>query len=63
MSYDVFQERVKGLVSQVGSAVTFTHEDGQHIARCSDGTTIIGNTICSKVLVKWGSGHFAYATI
>ena len=38
-------------------------EDGRHIARCSDGVTIIGNVSCPRVLVKWGSGHSAYADI
>lgn len=46
MSYDVFKERVKGLVNRSGSAVRFSHEDGRHIARCSDGVTIIGNVSC-----------------
>ena len=54
MSYDVFKERVKGLVNRSGSAVRFSHEDGRHIARCSDGVTIIGNVSCPRVLVKWG---------
>lgn len=63
MSYDVFKERVKGLVNRSGSAVWFSHEDGRHIARCSDGVTIIGNVSCPRVLVKWGSGHSAYADI
>lgn len=63
MSYDVFKERVKGLVNRSGSAVRFSHEDGRHIARCSDGVTIIGNVSCPRVLVKWGSGHSAYADI
>lgn len=63
MSYDVFKERVKGLVNNAGSSVSFSHEDGRHIARCSDGVTIIGNTVCPRVLVQWGSGHSAYTTI
>jgi hypothetical protein len=63
MSYDVFKERVRGLVNRSGSKVSFHHEDGRHIARCSDGVTIIGNVLCPRVLVKWGSGHTAYATI
>lgn len=63
MSYDVFQEQIKGLVKCSGSKVSFSHEDGKHIARCSNGVTIVGNTICPKVLVKWGSGHTAYAKI
>ena len=41
MSYDVFKERVRGLVNRSGSKVSFHHEDGKHIARCSDGVTII----------------------
>ena len=63
MSYDVFKERVRGLTNRSGSKVIFSHEDGKHIARCSDGVTIIGNVLCPRVLVKWGSGHSAYATI
>lgn len=39
MSYDVFKERVRGLVNRSGSKVSFHHEDGKHIARCSDGIT------------------------
>lgn len=63
MSYDVFKERVRGLVNCSGSTVSFHHEDGKHIAHCSDGVTIIGNVLCSKVFVQWGSGHTAYAEI
>ena len=63
MSYDVFKERVKGLAKRSGSKVSFSHEDGKHIARCSDGVTIVGNKFCPNVLVKWGSGHTAHATI
>lgn len=63
MSYAVFQEKVSGLVKKSGSKVRFSHEDGRHIARCSDGVVIIGNILCPNVLVKWGSGHSAYAVI
>ena len=63
MSYDVFKERVKGIVKRSGSKVSFSHENGKHIARCSDGVTIVGNKYCPNVLVKWGSGHTAYANI
>lgn len=63
MSYDVFKKRVRGLAKRSGSCVSFHHEDGKHIARCSDGVTIIGSSACPRVLVKWGSGHSAYATI
>ena len=58
----MFKERVNGLARRSGSKVSFSHEDGRHIAHCSDGVVIIGNTLCQNVLVKWGSGHSAYAT-
>lgn len=63
MPYAVFQKKVKDLARRSGSKVRFCHDDGRHIAYCSDGITIIGNAVCSNVLVKWGSGHSAYATI
>lgn len=63
MSYQAFIERVSRFVRAAGSKATFSHEDGKHIARCADGVTIVGNAVCSKVLVKWGSGHTAYAFI
>lgn len=63
MPYDVFVERVKGLVKQSGLKASFSHEDGKHIARCSDGTEITGNVLCKRVSVKWGSGHSSYAYI
>lgn len=68
MSYEVFQKRVNALVNRMkGSKPTvhFRHdaERGKHYANFSDGTTIIGNTVAKNVLVQWGSGHRATATI
>lgn len=63
MSYQAFIERVSGFVKASGSKARFSHEDGKHIARCADGVIIVGNTIADRVLVRWGSGHTAYATI
>lgn len=63
MSYDVFCERVTDIVNRSGSKVRFSRENGKHIARCSDGVTIIGNSECPRVLVKWGSGHSALTAI
>lgn len=63
MSYDVFCERVADIVKHTGSKVRFSREDGKHIAKCSDGVTIIGNTESHRVFVRWGSGHSALATI
>lgn len=65
MSLDYFKSSVTALAERNGLSVDFsTDEDtGKHIAKCSDGTTIIGNPTSSKVTVKWGSGHTAMATI
>lgn len=68
MSYEVFQQRVSELVNRVkGSKPTVKFrrdaEHGKHYANFSDGTTIIGNTVATKVMVKWGSGHCATANI
>ena len=68
MPYEVFQKRVNELVDRMKgskSTVNFRHdaERGKHYANFSDGTTIIGNTIATKVMVKWGSGHCATANI
>ena len=51
MSYDVFKERVRGLVNRSGSKVSFHHEDGKHIARCSDGVKVNGVVVhCSDCI-------------
>ena len=63
MSYDVFCKRVNDVVKRAGSAVKFSREGKKHIARCSDGVTIIGSSECTRVFIKWGSGHTAYAVI
>ena len=61
MSYADFSKRIK---SRFGKDVlSITHTDGRHIARLSDGVTIIGNAVASSVLVRWGSGHSAIAAI
>lgn len=65
MSLENFVSAVTALAKKNGLSVDFsTDEDtGKHIAKCSDGTTIIGNPTSMKVTVKWGSGHTAMATI
>lgn len=68
MSYEVFQQRVNKLVDRMKGSkptVRFRHdaERGKHYANFSDGTTIIGNTVAKNVMVQWGSGHRATATI
>ena len=68
MSYEVFQKRVNNLVNRMKGSkptVKFRHDadTGKHYANFSDGTTIIGNTVAKNVMVQWGSGHRATATI
>ena len=68
MSYETFQKRVNALVDSMSGAkpaVSFHHdaERGKHYADFSDGTKIIGNTVAKNVMVQWGSGHRATATI
>lgn len=68
MPYEVFQNRVNALVSRMKGdkpTVNFRHdaECGKHYANFSDGTTIIGNTVAKNVMVRWGSGHRAIASI
>lgn len=63
MSYESFRRRVSAIAKSTGSSVSFHHEDGKHIARCSGGVTITGNTYSPRVFVRWGSGHEASAII
>lgn len=64
MSYENFQSRVNALIARVGGITAdFSHEDGKHIAVCSDGTKIVGNAISTSVKVIWGSGHASHAII
>lgn len=63
MSYEVFCKQVSDIVRRTGANAKFFKEDGKHVAHCTDGVTIIGNSECPNVLVKWGSGHMAIATI
>ena len=65
MSYRDFQIRVTAKLAKSNTGITarFFSEDGKHIARLSDGSTIVGNSVSRKVLIAWGSGHKAYAVI
>lgn len=59
MAYEVFKQRVSAIAGKAGARVRFHREDGRHIAHCSDGVTITGNTTSPMVFVRWGSGHTA----
>ena len=65
MAYKTFQEKVNALIKRAGGkiSVRFSNEDGKYFAHCSGGVTIISNSACPSVMVKWGSGHKAIATI
>lgn len=65
MSFDAFKTRVNALIARAGGglAASFSTDEGKHVAKISDGTTIIGNSKCLKVSVRWGSGHTAIAAI
>lgn len=65
MSYRDFQIRVNARLAKSNTGITarFFSSDGKHIAKCSDGLTIIGNSVSRRVLIKWGAGHSAFATI
>lgn len=68
MGYDEFKRKVNALVgratgNKVNVRFSTDKEKGKHYANCSDGTTIIANASCKRVMVRWGSGHQAIATI
>ena len=67
MAFDVFQNKVKALIERAGGGISVKFyndkEIGKFFARCSDGTTIIGNPTSLKVTVRYGSGHQHMATI
>ena len=63
MSFSAFTSTVEGMAKRAGyhpGDVSFRHEDGKHIAQLPEGITITGNTISTRVAVRWGSGHSAY---
>lgn len=65
MSYENFKCLVFEYVEKAGDALSVVFENdmetGRHYARFEDGTVIIGNELCSRVSVEWGSGHRAFA--
>lgn len=67
MSFLVFRRRVDGMIKKAGGGISVSYradrENGRHIAQCSDGTKIIGNTSSLRVSVRWGAGHAATAEL
>lgn len=66
MTFEAFRRHITALVSKAGGGlqVRFEHDDehGKHIARFSDGTVIVGNSIAVSLEVRWGT-HRAYASV
>ena len=65
MSFESFCEKVTAVFGTSGDMgnVRFRREDGKHIARFSNGVRVVGNSISLSVMVFWGSGHAARATL
>lgn len=65
MSFESFCEKVVTVFGASGDQgnVQFRREDGKHIARFSNGVKIVGNALSRSVMVFWGSGHKARATL
>lgn len=67
MSFEVFKNKIISLIDRAGGGIlvdfSTDQENGRHIACCSDGTKIVGNSVCARLSVQWGSGHRAFATI
>lgn len=66
MSYESFQSMIRRLVNNSGGGISvrFKFDDGKFIAYVSDGTQITGNSLSTRVTVRWGNrNHLAQAEI
>ena len=67
MSYEAFKEKVLCVIRKAGNdiSVRFSNDTdiGRYSAKCSDGTTITGNSVNKCVAVLFGSGHQAMAIL
>ena len=45
MSFELFCKKLQAISDREGIPVSFSHEDGKHIARFSDGSLVMGNSI------------------
>lgn len=59
MCFEAFCEKINNVCSKLGLSAKFSKdsEAGKYIAKCSDGTTIVGNAVIQKVTYRWASGH------
>ena len=68
MSFEGFQEKVRGLVLKAKADVNdiffdVDEEKGEYRANCPGDITIIGYPSRLKMTVKWGSDHVAMTAI
>lgn len=64
MSFAEFRSGCSQYSAETGDRLksVTVNQDGQYIARFASGSMIVGNGVCKRVCVRWGSGHMAYAT-
>ena len=66
MTYERFCEKITALLQRVGGiSAEFVNdtEAGKYLARCSDGTMLIGNSTSLKLTIRYGTGHQMMAEI
>lgn len=51
MSYELFCSKINAICGRAGLSARFSHEDGRHIARISDGSIITANTVSTSVCI------------
>ena len=61
MAYEVFVEKVTALIERAGGGIEVRFSNdidaGKYIAKCSDGTMIIGVPSSLRVTVRYGARH------
>ena len=67
MHFATFKATIRGIVRSLGDGTSVffvTTVDGKFIAYISDGTQITGNSLSTRVTVRWGNrNHLAQAEI
>ena len=61
MAFEYFQKKVTYMTAKCRLSAKFFRNNDTFLAKCSDGTTIVGSPRSSRVLVRWGNGHEAFA--
>ena len=67
MRFDEFKRGILGIIRKSGEKdvkVNFkTNDKGVYLAYCSNGVRFSANPNSSQLMVKWGSGHKAVASL